>query len=84
MPTRQTQAQRQKRESNRHYQRQHRAEIKRKRRIYAAAHRKELSKAWLDWARRNPEKIAKYRKQKNARRRRLRREARLAAPKAKK
>ncbi len=84
MATRLTKAQRKKREQNRRYQRKHREEIKRKRRIYAAAHRKELSKAWLDWARRNPEKIAKYRKKKNARRRRLRREARLEAKKAKK
>ncbi len=67
----------------RRYQRKHRGEIKRKRRIYAASHRKQLNKAWRDWARRNPEKIAKYRKKKNARRRRLRREARRAAKMAK-
>ncbi len=82
MASRLTKAQRKKREQNRRYQRKHRAEIKRKRRIYAAAHRKELTKAWLDWARRNPEKIAKYRKKKNTRRRQLRREARRAAQKA--
>ncbi len=84
MPTRLTKAQRKRQAYNRRYQREHREELLKKRRKYAAKHRKQLNKAWSDWAHRNPEKIAKYRKRKNAWRRRMRREARLAAKRAKK
>ncbi len=50
-----------------------------KRRAYRAAHRAEINVAHLKWEHANPEKMALYRKKKNARRRRLRREARRLA-----
>ncbi len=82
MPTRLTPAQRRRRAENRRYRTKHRAELLIKRRAYRATHRKQINQAWRKWARTHPEKMALYRKKKNARRRRLRREARLAAHKA--
>lgn len=86
MPTRLTKAQRKKRlrEWHRRYWQEHREELMKKRRAYRAAHRAEINQAWRDWIAAHPKNLARYRKKKNARRRRLRREARLATQKAKK
>ncbi len=86
MTKRPTEAQRKKRqrEWHRRYWQEHREELLKKRRAYRAAHREEINKAWREWMRAHPEKLAKYRKKKNTIRRRQRREARLAAQKARK
>ncbi len=85
MTKRPTEAQRKKRqrEWHRRYWQEHREELLKKRRAYRAAHRDEINRAWREWIAANPDKLAKYRKKKNARRRRPRREARLAALKTK-
>jgi hypothetical protein len=76
MVKRLTKGQRRRRAYNRRYRLEHHAEIQRKRRAYRVAHRKEIAKSHLEWEHAHPEKMAVYRRKKNARRRRLRREAR--------
>lgn len=76
MRERLTKTQRHKRAYSRRYRSEHYAEIQRKRRAYRAAHRKEIAKSHLEWEHAHPEKMAVYRRKKNARRRLLRREAR--------
>jgi hypothetical protein len=76
MVKRLTKGQRRRRAYNRRYRLEHYAEIKRKLSAYRDAHRKEIAKSHLEWEHAHPEKMAVYRRKKNARRRRLRREAR--------
>ena len=76
MVKRLTKGQRRRRAYNRRYRLEHHAEIQRKRRAYRVAHRKVIAKSHLEWEHAHPEKMAVYRRKKNARRRRLRREAR--------
>ena len=76
MVKRLTKEQRRKREYNRRYRLEHSQELNKKRKKYRAAHREEIARSHREWEHAHPEKMAIYRKKKNARRRRLRREAR--------
>ncbi len=64
--------------SQREQQRKHELALK-KRRASRVMHRDEINAAHLQWEHANPEKVARYRKKKNARRRQLRHEARQLA-----
>ncbi len=73
MAKRLTEAQRKKRnrERARRYWQEHGEELRKKKRAYRAAHRDEINKAWREWIAAHPKNLARYRKKKNARRRRL-------------
>jgi len=68
-----------KRVSNQRDRLKHHEKLLKKRQAYRAAHRKEINASHLKWEHAHPEKMALYRKKKNARRRQLRREARRRA-----
>jgi len=76
MVKRLTKEQRRKRDYNRRYRLEHSKELQKELRKYRAAHRKEIARSHREWEHAHPEKMAIYRKRKNVRRRRLRREAR--------
>ncbi len=76
MVKRLTKEQRRKREYNRRYRLEHSQELQKKSRKYRAAHREGIARSHREWEHAHPEKMAIYRKRKNARRRRLRWEAR--------
>jgi hypothetical protein len=77
--TKQTPQRRRKPTISQREQLKRRALALKKRRAYRAAHRDQMNAAHLQWEHDNPERVARYRKKKNARRQRLRREARRLA-----